>query len=97
MDISVFVPEGRENARSMKELALILGVDVRTVRAQILAARRNGSPICSTCQGNQRGYFMPRNTDEARIYLREQHARISTSEVALRPIEDFILREGEQL
>ncbi len=89
-----FIPDGRENARSMKELALILGIDVRTVRTHILAAHLSGSPICSTCKGNQHGYFMPCNVAEARLYLQEQHSRIRTSKAAMRAVEDYILKGG---
>lgn len=94
MNIEDYLSEGRENALSMADLALILNVKKRTVRTMILTARISGSPICSTCQGNRRGYFMPRNADEARIYLHEQTSRIRTSRAALHGVKKFIASGG---
>lgn len=93
MKIMDFIPVGRDNAISMTELALFLHKDKRVIRAFILSARRKGAPICSVCGGGRCGYFLPSSIDEARIYIREQSARIKSSREAIRPVVDFIRPE----
>lgn len=93
MKIMDFIPYGRKNAISMATLAAILNTDKRTVRALVLSARMCGAPICSTC-GENGGYYMPRDISEAQIYLRQQKARVKSSNAALRGIKEYIKRNG---
>ncbi|MCM1166049.1 MAG: hypothetical protein NC299_10680 [Lachnospiraceae bacterium] len=93
MKITDYIPLGRKNAISNEQLALILNTDKRTARALVLAARMRGAPICSVC-GENGGYYMPRDIGEAQIYLRQQRARVKSSNAALRGIKDYIKRNG---
>lgn len=93
MKIIDFIPIGRVNALSMRDLARAANVDERTARQLVHRARANGEPICSTCEENG-GYYMPRDIGEARVYLRQQQARIRSSNAALHGVKAYIKRNG---
>lgn len=93
MKIIDFIPVGRVNALSMRDLALAANVDERTARELVHRARANGEPICSDCDENG-GYYMPLDISEARIYLRQQRARIKSAAIALRGVKAYIKRNG---
>ena len=89
MNLTEFIPTGRANAISMRELAALLNVDTRTVRALVQRAREQGAPICSEWGANG-GYYLPADTYEARRYLRQQKARIRSARAALNGITAFL-------
>lgn len=93
MNITDFIPVGRANALSMRDLALAVNVDERTARELVHRARANGEPICSDCDENG-GYYMPRTVGEARIYLHQQEARIRSANAALRGVRKYIQENG---
>lgn len=55
LDISRFIPEGKENAVSREVLATRLGLPDRTVRKLIEEARDRGELICN--DGDGEGYY----------------------------------------
>lgn len=55
MTITDFIPVGRANAITADELAARAGVTKREVRKQILHARCNGEPICSSSDSGNFG------------------------------------------
>lgn len=95
MKIIDFIPVGRVNAISMRDLALAANVDERTVRELVHRARKNGAPICSDCDESG-GYYLPCNVDEARIYLHQQQARIKSANASLRGVKAYIKRNGSE-
>lgn len=91
MTIIDFIPTGRANAITADELAARTGTSKRDVRKQILHARCNGEPICSSSEsGNFGGYYLPANAEEAQVYYRQQTSRINSGMRALSAIERFI-------
>ena len=58
------LPEGRENAVSMRDLADRLNIDQRALRAAILQAREAGEIIA----GDSAGYYRPADKTELRKY-----------------------------
>lgn len=90
MKITEFIPDGKDNAISMKDLAVMLGTSKRGVRSLVLAAREHGEPICSTSEGDKGGYYMPLDREEAVAYLRQQTARIKSANAALNGIRKFL-------
>ena len=60
--------EGKENARTGKDLALYLGVDVRQITEQIERERRSGKPICATTDAKRPGYYLPATDKELAEY-----------------------------
>ncbi len=90
MKISDYIPTGRDNALPMRTLAILAGVEERTARSMVHKARTQGEPICSVCCGGKCGYYMPRNIEEAKVYLRQQNARLKSLRAALRGVKQFI-------
>ena len=91
MTISDFIPVGRANAITADELAARTGTSKRDVRKQILHARCNGEPICSSSEnGGFSGYYLPSDAEEAQVYYRQQTSRINSGMRALSAVERFI-------
>jgi len=89
-DISELIPIGIENAVSQDELSVRSGVDRRTLRKLIFNARIRGAVICSTCNGENGGYYIPSSGAEALPYFRMQLSRINSAKEALKSVSDFI-------
>ena len=66
--IAEFLAEGAENATTGRELASILGCDIRTVTEQIEKERREGRPICASAKNEPRGYFLAADREELEQY-----------------------------
>ena len=73
MNILEFIPTGINNAVSMADLAVITRTDLRTVRRMVHNARKNGAVICSTCDNDSGGYYIPRDVAEAVPYYKRKH------------------------
>ncbi len=86
--ITMYIPLGRKNAIPMRELALLLNVYPRALRAIIQRERANGAAICSDFRGG--GYYLPANVDEALDYLNQQKARVKSAAAALNGVRAFI-------
>ena len=90
INITDFIPLGIENAISMDELAVRTGSNVRAVRQMVHNARLRGELICSTCDGDSGGYYLPKDAAEAVPYYRQQLSRINSAVAALSAITEFI-------
>lgn len=90
MKIVDFIPVGRENAISNGDLAVVYNTDKRNARRLVYQARADGEPICSVCCGGKCGYYIPKDIDEARIYLRQQRSRLKSSRAALNGVVKFV-------
>lgn len=97
MNITDFIPTGRANAITADELAARTGTSKRDVRKQILHARCNGEPICSSSEiGNFGGYYLPSDAEEAQVYYRQQTRRINSGMRALSAVEAYINERSEE-
>lgn len=94
MDITKFIPRGKRNAVSGKELKRITGCDERTVKQHIANARLKGAVICSILDSNKGGYFIPENPAEAVEYVRTEQCRIQSAKEALRSAEEYIRQDS---
>ncbi len=90
INILEFIPTGINNAVSMADLAVITRTDLRTVRRLVHNARKNGAVICSTCDNDSGGYYIPRDVAEAVPYYKQQLSRINSATEALQSVIDFI-------
>lgn len=90
IDITQFIPDGIENAISMKDLAAASSLDVRTVRALVHKARAKGAVICSTCNNDNGGYYMPLDVSEAMPFYKQQLSRIRSATAALAAVAEYI-------
>ncbi|MGN1339351.1 MAG: HTH domain-containing protein [Oscillospiraceae bacterium] len=89
LQITDFIPTGRNNAISMKDLATLLNISERGVRSIIQRAREQGAPICSEYE-NRGGYYLPADKYEALSFLRQQKARIRSARSALNGIVTYL-------
>ncbi len=89
-DIVNFIPDGFENAVSQKRLAAATNMSQREVRLAVDNARNQGTPICSSCDAEYGGYYMPVNKYEAQMYIHMQESRIASAKAALKPVMDIL-------
>ena len=74
------IPEGRENAVSMADLARVLKVEERQIRKIVFDARIDGTVICGTAAG----YYKPATEAEIREYIAIAGSRSISGLKALR-------------
>ena len=75
------IPEGKENAIPARDLANIVNISTRELRAQIEALRRSGH-IIAACNS---GYYIPVNDAELIEYYKAHEKRAMTALVCLKP------------
>ncbi len=97
INICDFIPDGKKNAISMADLAAATNLDTRTVRALVHNARSKGAVICSTCDNDNGGYYMPLDVSEAMPYYKQQLSRIRSANTALAAVAEYISAQGEDL
>ena len=88
--IERYIPDGQENAISQKQLAAVLQCSLRDVRLMVEQARRQGVPICSSCDGVHGGYFMPQSKAEAKNYIFMQNHRIESALAVRQAVVDAL-------
>lgn len=86
-----FIPEGEENAVSMRTLARYLDVECRNVRALVLSARKDGYIIAS----NSCGYFIPTDSSELRRYYKRTQQRQETTAISISAVRRKLKEDGE--
>lgn len=89
-----FIPYGKSNSLSMRELSVRSGNDLRTTRKLVEAARKEGVPLCSDCGKNGGGYYFPINVSEALPCRQQMRARVSSCAQSLNAIERYIKENG---
>lgn len=98
MKISDFLHTGADNPQTAKELCNLLHLDKRELTAAIERERRQGSPICASCNGSNPGYFLAGNKQEMQDYCNSLHHRAAeiyaTRQACLNTIND--LPEAEE-
>lgn len=67
--ISELLAAGKKNARTGKQLAEFLGVNIRDITEQIERERRAGQPICAS-MAEPHGYYLAENADELDSYCK---------------------------
>lgn len=87
------LPEGIENAISLKELSKRILADERTTKSLILEARLNGHMICSLVP-EVSGYFKPSNTWEALTCYQIFKKRELTSAKVAQTMKEWFLERG---
>ncbi len=60
---------GSHNARTGKEIAKLIGCDLRRVTIQIERERREGWPICANTLGVNAGYYLAESSFELDRYI----------------------------
>ena len=68
--------EGRENARTGRELSNALALNIRDLTELISRERREGAPICASMDARRPGYFLAADREELARYCRTLEHRI---------------------
>lgn len=89
-----FIPYGKRDSLSMRELSVRSGNDLRTTRKLVEAARKEGIPLCSDCGKRGGGYYFPSNVAEALPCRQQMRARVSSCTQSLEAIEKYIAGNG---
>lgn len=80
MDITKYIPEGKENAVHLQELANAMQMQPQTIKQIVQYERRNGVVICS----DKNGYWIPVNDAETKAFIetmrKQSAARLKTIE-----------------
>ncbi len=66
---------GEQNARTGKELAEMLNLAPRDISQAVERERREGKPICATCNTTAPGYFIAETQEEMQRYCDRLHHR----------------------
>ena len=66
---------GRENALTGRELATILDCNIRVISQQVERERRQGQPICASCDSEHPGYYLAADEDELKHYCDRLYRR----------------------
>lgn len=85
---------GRENAITSRHLCRMLGIDRRTLTAEIERERRAGCPICASVDCTCPGYFIAESVDEFRRYLRSLENRERELRLTREALLDAARRKG---
>lgn len=96
--IKEYLSIGKENARTAKELAKLLHCDVRDISQGIETERRNGAPICASCDPEQPGYYLADTAEELQAYCGRLHKRAGeihkTRRALLKAAEEMTTQEA---
>lgn len=93
MNISEFIPVGKENAISRSQLVKLTGLSDRIVRDMIALERRNTAILNLQ---NGAGYYIPSESDRADIerYVRQEEARAKSIFWSLRGAKTALRKCG---
>ena len=84
-----YIPKGKKNAISNRELQTLLHIDRRDIQRFIRAARLKGVIICGF-GGKNGGYFIPETFEEIIEYVRTAKKVINSIIEALLPAEAYL-------
>ncbi|MCD8120814.1 MAG: hypothetical protein LUE65_01045 [Clostridiales bacterium] len=62
--------EGRENARTGRELCKVLGIKQRDLTLAVERERKDGKPICASTSSPAMGYYLAESRAEMERYCR---------------------------
>lgn len=92
IQIEDYIPVGKENAISRRDLEKLTGLDDRQNRILILKARKKKIPILASERG---GYYISYDIDEIELFLRKIKARERSMARDYEPLRELVrLKKG---
>lgn len=73
--IAEYLSVGKENPRTARDLAKLCGCNVRDITERIERERRQGQPICATCDPERPGYYLAESAEDLQRYCWKLHRR----------------------
>ena len=96
--IHELLAEGRENARTGRELATLLNCTAREITAQIERERREGHAMCAD-YGKKPGYYLAADEQELQTYCEQLKGRaveiFKTRQALIRVLEQIRDSKGK--
>lgn len=96
--IHELLSEGRENARTGRELAQVLKCSIRDLTEQVEKERRQGHPICAA-SGENPGYYIAADAEELENYCNRLKGRaielFKTRQALVRVLQGIAERQQE--
>ena len=84
------LPTGRDNAITGRDLAAVLGWELRDITKEVMRLRRLGVPIAAYCTGQSRGYALADSTtDELETYCKRFRGRLSEISKTYSALENY--------
>lgn len=97
MRISDVLCVGCENALTGEFLAGLFDCNLREVSQAIERERRDGVPICASCDPARPGYFLASDPGELALYLASLDRRLRNIAVTRRHLHDTLTRMAGQM
>ena len=95
MDITLFICEGKENARTRDTLCMLTGMTDRQVRRAIEDARNEGHFIVNDEDGN--GYYMTNDVNVLTLQYRKDTSRAMAILKRRKHIRKYLKESGVQV
>lgn len=92
MRISDVLCAGAENALTGEMLASLFDCNPREVSQRIERERRDGAPICASCDPARPGYFLAADPGELALYLASLDRRLRNISATRRHLQDTLDR-----
>ena len=95
--VSEYLMTGAENATASKDLCIVIGLTRRELEREIMTERRQGVPICASCNGLNPGYYLADDRETMESYcktLRQRMGEIAKTYRALKGCIDTLPERG---
>lgn len=73
--VADYLRQGELYAHTARELAYMMNCNVRDISKMIEEERRQGAPICATCDNRRPGYYLADNPADLAAYCQKLHRR----------------------
>lgn len=97
MRVSDVLCMGADNAMTGEVLASLFDCNPREVSQAIERERRDGVPICASCDPARPGYFLASDPGELALYLASLDRRLRNIAVTRRHLHDTLTRMAGQM
>lgn len=82
------IPKGIERKITVRDLAYLIGIDVRSLFTVINNLRKKGVPICAQRSGKDRGFYIATTEEEKSLGLASYKAQVKDMRKLIRAIEN---------
>lgn len=94
--ISELLSIGVKNSVSGRELCRELHIDPRQLTRQVMIERRQGIPICASCNSLHPGYYLAEDKEALDKYCRILYRRLGEIAKTYRALKQCSVPEGDE-
>ena len=92
-----FLPVGRENAVTARELASLLDMTGRDISRQVERLRAEGVPVCASCDSARPGYYLSESPEDLERYISSLDRRLRAVRRTRAALAETLDRETGQI